>query len=169
VLLQSELVRPRRHSIAWTMVAVAVIAADLAALRPALPMDLSPFHPRFVPLIPTFPNFGLVVMVLVLEIGLFCAITHRGSTRAFLLGFEVGGWAYVLTCSVFARRTWLLTRALFEEYVLGSQIGLQSEMERFVLFAFAVHFLAAIAIALFVGFLVRAAWCHRWSSLSNFL
>ena len=141
MLLQSELDRPRRHSLAWTMAAVAVIAADLAALRPALPMDFSAFHPRFVHLTPTFPNFGLVVMVLVLEIGLFRAITHRGSTRAFLLGFEAGGWAYVLTCSVFARRIWLLTRALFEEYLLGSQIELQSEMERFVLFAFAVSFL----------------------------
>jgi hypothetical protein len=35
--LASESNRPRRHSLAWAMGVIAVIAADLAALRPAFP------------------------------------------------------------------------------------------------------------------------------------
>jgi hypothetical protein len=163
--LLSESVRPRRHSLAWALAAVAFIAVDLAAMRPALPMDFGVFHPLFVRRIPTFPNLGLVVMILVLEIGFFRVISRRGPERAFWLGFEVGGWAYVLTCLVFARTTWLLTRSLFEGYALGRQIGRPFEMERFVLFAFSVHLLVSLAIGLFIGILARSAW-RRWGHLA---
>jgi hypothetical protein len=156
--LPSESVRPRRHSLAWAMAMVGFIAADLAALRPALPMDFSPFHPLFVRQTPTFPNLGLAVMVLVLEIGLIWVASRRGVERAFWLGFEAGGWAYVITCSVFARATWQATREMFEGYVLGKQVALPFEMERFVLFAFGFHLSASLAIALFVGIFARSAW-----------
>jgi hypothetical protein len=164
--LPIESVRRRRPSLAWGMAMVAFIAADLAALRPALPMDFSPFHPRFVRQNPTFPNFGLAVMVLVLEVGLSWLVSSRGAKWAFWLGFEVGGWAYVITCLIFAPRTWLLTRSLFEGYILGRQVGLPFEMERFVLFAFGFHLLVSLFLALFAGLLLRSAWC-RWGSSSR--
>ena len=79
------------------MAAVAVIAIDCAALRPVFPMDFGVFHTLFVrQTLPTFPNFGLVAMVLLLEIGLYRAVSRRGMERAFWLGFEAGGWAYVI-------------------------------------------------------------------------
>jgi hypothetical protein len=83
----SESFRPRRCSLGWAMAVVAVIATDLAALRATLPR---------------IPNFGLVVMILVLEVGLFGQASRQGAARAFWIGFEVAGWAYVVTCSVFA-------------------------------------------------------------------
>ena len=156
-LLPSGSVRPRRHSVAWAMAAVAVIAIDCAALRLVFPMDFGVFHPLFVrQALPTFPNFGLVVMVLLLEIGLCRAVSRRGVERAFWLGFEAGGWAYVIIGWVFAPTTWLITRSLFERYVLGRQIGVQADMEGFVLFAFGLHLLASLAIAVVIGVLARS-------------
>ena len=32
-------IRPRRHSLAWAMALIAIIAADFAALRPAFPLE----------------------------------------------------------------------------------------------------------------------------------
>jgi hypothetical protein len=139
------------------MAVVAFIAADLAALRLALPMDLGPFHPLFVRQVPTFPNLGLVLMTLVLEVGLFRAASRRGRERAFWLGFEAGRWAYVAVGLTFAHSTWLLTRSLFEGCVLGGQVSIPYEMEVFVLFAFGLHFSASLAIALAIGLLARSA------------
>ena len=61
--ISSESIRPRRPSVALLMAVVAFVAVDLAALCRALPMDFAPFHPLFVREIPTFPNFGLAVIV----------------------------------------------------------------------------------------------------------
>jgi hypothetical protein len=170
--LPSESVRPRRHSLAWAMAMVAFIAADLAALRPALPLEISIFwtsspwsrmrEREFLP--PDFPNLGLVVMVLVLEIGMFRMVAWKGGERTFWLGFEVAGWACVLACSVFARTIWWEVRSLFEGYLLGRQIGRPLDMGRFILFAGGLHLLVSLAIALFVGILARSAR-HRWDSL----
>ena len=161
--IPAESIRTRRLSVAWLMAVVACIAVDLAALCRALPMDLSPFHPLFVREVPTFPNFGLVVMVLVLEAGILRVISRRGAEQAFWLGFEAGGWAYVITSLVLSRSTWLLTRSLFERYLLGRQVGLPLEMERFVLFAFGFHLLVALVVGTGVGLIARSAWRRRGS------
>jgi hypothetical protein len=112
--LPSESIRSRRPSLAWAMALVAVAAADLAVLRAALPITL-PIDPGANPSLPpkfwrehlpTLPDLGLVLTVLVLEAGLFRLFSRRGPERAFWLGFEVAGWAYVITCLTFARVAW---------------------------------------------------------------
>ena len=147
------------------MVVVAVIAADLAAVRPMLPIGVSPLMldalSASLPI--DFPNIGLGVMILVLEVGLFRLISNRGVDRAFWLGFEIAGWAYVIVCMVFAGAAWGLARSLFENYVLGGQIGFPSGLGRFVLWASGLHLAIALAVALFAGILGRWAW-HRWGS-----
>ncbi len=172
--LPSEKSRHRRHSLTWSMVVIAVIAADLAALRPTFPLEISIFwtsYPwsvlrerEFLP--PNFPNLGLVVMVLVLEIGLFRLVARKGGERIFWLGFEVAGWACVLACSFFARTIWWEARSLFEGYLLGRQIGRPLDMGRFVLFAGGLHLLVSLAIALSASILARSAW-RRWGALSS--
>jgi hypothetical protein len=149
------------------MVVIAVIAADLAAVRPILPVGLSPttLDALRASRPPDFPNLGLGVMILVLEVGLFRLVSRRGAGRAFWLGFEVAGWAYVIVRMVFAGTAWSLALSLFEEYVLGSQIRFLFGLGRFVLFACGLHLVISLAIALFVGILARSAWC-RWGPLS---
>ncbi len=122
---------------------VGIIAADLAALRAILPL---------------IPNPGLVVMILVLEVGLFRMVSHQGAARAFWFGFEVAGWAYVVACSVFAKAGWQLARSLFDGYVLKRPIGAPLDINRFLLFAGALQLTISLAITLFVGFLTRSLW-----------
>jgi hypothetical protein len=83
--LSSESISPRRHSLAWAMVVIAVIAA----LRTILPLGLSPLalDALYARLAPDFLNFGLGVMILVFQVGLFRLITLGGARRAFWLGF----------------------------------------------------------------------------------
>jgi hypothetical protein len=169
--LPSESIRIRRHSLAWGMALIAVVAADLAALRPAFPLEISIFwtsYPwsamrerEFLP--PNFPNLGLVVMILVLEIGLFRMVSRQGTERTFWLGFEVAGWACVITCSIFARTIWWWLRSLFEGYLLGREIGRPLDMGRFVLFVGGLHLSISLAIAFLVGILARSAWRRRGS------
>jgi hypothetical protein len=128
------------------MAVIVFIAADLAALRAILPR---------------IPNPGLVIMILVLEVGLFRMVSQRGAARTFWLGFEVAGWAYVITCEVFAWTAWRLARSIFEEYLLRRPIGLPFEMQRFILFAGSLQLLVSLAVALIVGILTRSAW-SRW-------
>ena len=139
------------------MAVIAFIAADLAVLR-AILSRIPP--PGFVIL--GIPNPGLVIMVLVLEVGLFRMVSQRGAARTFWLGFEVAGWTYVVACSVFAALTdWRLARSLFEGYVLRRPIGPPSEMIRlilFVLFACGLQLLIPLATALIVGILARWTW-----------
>jgi hypothetical protein len=166
--------RNRRHSLAWALALIAVIAADLAALRPFFPLEISIFRtsypwsvlrePESLP--PRFPNLGLVIMVLVLEIGLFRVASRRGWERMFWLGFEVAGWACVITCSVFARTIWWQARSLFEGYLLGREISRPLDMGRFVLFVGGLHLAISFTIALLVGILARSA-CRRRGSLSS--
>jgi hypothetical protein len=164
--LPSESTRSRRPSLAWAMALVAVAAADLAALRAALPITL-PIDPGANPSLPptfwrehlpTLPDLGFVVMVLVLEPGLFRLFSRRGPERAFWLGFEVAGWAYVITCLTFAPVTWRLVYSLFEGDVLGRPMSSTSDMERFILFAGGLHLLISLALAYLVGVLARRAW-----------
>jgi hypothetical protein len=144
--LPSESIRHQRHSLAWTLVAIAFIAADLAALRAILPR---------------IPNPGIVIMVLILEVGLFRMASQRGATRAFWLGFEVAGWAYVITSAVFAWTAWRMARFLFEAYVLRRPIGIPYDMTQFIIFAGSLQLVISLAIAMSVGSLARTAWC-RW-------
>jgi hypothetical protein len=159
----------RRRSLVWAMALIAVIAADLGALRPFFPLQISIFstsYPwsvlrerEFLP--PNFPNLGLVVVILVLEIGLFRMVSRQGGERTFWLGFEVAGWAGVIACSVFAQTIWWQVRALFEECLIARQIGRPLDMGRFVLFAGGLHLTCLLAIAFFVGILARSARCRR--------
>ena len=122
------------------MAVIALIAADFAALRAILPR---------------IPNPGLVIMILVLEVGLFRLASQRGSARRFWLGFEIAGWTYVITCEVFAWTAWRLARFLFEGYVLRRPIGPPFEMHRFILFAGGLQLVISLAFALIIGVLTR--------------
>jgi hypothetical protein len=128
------------------MAVIAFIAVDLAALRATLPR---------------IPNPGLAVMTLVLEAGLFRVVSRQGGVRDFWLGFEVAGWAYVITCSIFAWTAWRLARSLFERCVLGNPIDRPIEMDQFVLFAGSLQLLISLAIALLAGILARSVWHRR--------
>ena len=125
------------------MAVIAVVAANLAALRAILPR---------------IPNPGLVIMVLVLDVGIFRMASQRGAARTFWLGFEVAGWGYVITIEVLGETAWRMARSLFEGYVLRRPIGLPFEMNRFMLFASSLQLLISLAIALIVGILTRWAW-----------
>ena len=85
--------------------------ADHASRRPWRNPTLSPKFWREH--LPTFPDLGLVVMVLVLEAGLFRLFSRRGSERAFWLVAEVAGWAYVVTCLAFLPVSWRVAYSLF--------------------------------------------------------
>ena len=150
------------------MVVIAVIAADLAAVRPMLPIGISPLMEdalrASLPI--DFPNIGLGVMILVLEVGLFRLVSNRGAGRAFWLGFEIAGWAYVIVCMVFAGAAWGLARSLFEKYVLGGQISFRSGLGRFFQFACCLHLAIALAVALFAGVIARLAW-RRFESIEG--
>ncbi len=169
MVLPSESIHSPRHSIAWMMSLIVVIAADLSALRPFFPLEISIFwtsypwsvlrDPEFLP--PRFPNLGIVIMILVLEIGLFRLVSRQGAERAFWLGFEVTGWACVITCTIFVKAIWWQARSLFEGYLLGRQIGRPLDMGRFVLFVSGFHLTVTLAIALFVGVLARSIWHQR--------
>jgi hypothetical protein len=128
------------------MAVIVFIAADFATLRAILPR---------------IPNPGLVIMILVLEVGLFRMVSQRRAARTFWLGFEVAGWAYVVTCGVFAWTAWRLARSIFEAYILRGPIGSPFQMQRFILFAGSLQLLVSLAVALIVGILTRSAW-SRW-------
>jgi hypothetical protein len=155
----AETIQTRRRSLTWAMALIAIIAADFGALRPFFPLQISIFWTSypwsvlrerdFLP--PNFPNLGLAVMILVLEIGLFRMVSRRGGEQTFWLGFEIAGWACVITCSVFARTIWWQARSLFEAYLLGRQIGRPLDMGRFVLFTAGLHLSISLTVALFVG------------------
>ena len=87
--IPSGSVHPRRPSLTWAMVVIAVIAADLAAVRPILPLGLSPLtlDALRASLPPDFPNLGLGVMILVLEVGIFRLVSTSGSGEGVLAGF----------------------------------------------------------------------------------
>ncbi|WZO97971.1 hypothetical protein EP7_005023 [Isosphaeraceae bacterium EP7] len=144
-----------------------IIAADLAALRPFIPLPpifeasypWFPREPEFLPI--GFPNLGIVFIILVLEIGIFRLVSRQGAGRAFWLGFEAAGWACVITSSIFARTIWWHTRSVFEGSLLGRQIGHPLDMSRFILFVGAIHLMVILAIALFVGMLARSIWYQR--------
>jgi hypothetical protein len=158
------------------MALIAVIAADLAALRAVLPITL-PVDPGAVgnaslpptfwrEHLPTFPDLGLVLMIVVLEVGLFRLFSRRGGDRAFWIGFEVAGWAYVITCLAYAPTAWSLAYSLFEGRALGRPMGRPFDMGRFILFAGGLHLLISLVIAFFVGILARSAW-HRSGAISR--
>jgi len=131
-----------RAPISGLMIAVAMIAADIAALRATLP---------------AIPNPGLVVMIVVLEVGLPFTVVRRGTRRAFWLGFEVFGWAYLLACLTLDRPIWRMLRAAYETYVLGATLGGQGERWRFIGLAGGLQSLSALAAALVGGLLARRA------------
>jgi hypothetical protein len=160
---------PRRHSLAWAMVVIAVIAADMAAVRPVLPIGLSPLMVdalrEGLPI--DFPNLGLGVMILFLQAGLFRLVWRRRSGRAFWLGFEVAGWTYVILCMVFAGTAWGLARFLFEGFVLGSEIRFPFDLGSFVLFGCGLHLLICLSLALLVGILAHSLGRRRGALTSG--
>jgi hypothetical protein len=125
------------------MAVIALIALDLAALRATLPR---------------IPNPGLVIMILILEVGLFRLASWRGAARRFWLGFEVAGWTYVIACEVFAGTAWRLARSLYEGYVLRRPIGPPFELQQFILFAGGLQLVISLALALIVGVITRWTW-----------
>jgi hypothetical protein len=131
------------------MAIVAIIALDFAAVRATFPR---------------VPNFGLVVMILVLEGGLFRLASRQGAARAFCLAFEVAGWAYVITCSVFSLTFWRLSRSVFEGQVLKKPISRPFEMNQFLLFAGVLQLLISLTSALFIALITRSVWRRRGMS-----
>lgn len=164
--LPSEATRPRSHTLAWAMALIALIAADLAALQPYLPLSISIFwtsypwsvlrEPEFLP--PRFPNLGIVVVILVLEIAIFRLASRRGRAQVFWLGFEVAGWAGIMTSLIFASTIWWQARLLFEGYLIGRQISHPLHMGRFVLFTGGLHLLVILTLAYACGLLSRSFW-----------
>jgi hypothetical protein len=132
------------------MVIVAILAGDLAALSAILP---------------AIPNPGLALMVAILQIGLFVAVARRGPARAFWIGFEVFGWAYVLTCFASNRAAWALARSLFEVYVLRAEIRRPGEMWSFILFAGGLQLVLSMAVAQIGGWLFRRITTERLGGL----
>ncbi len=135
-----------RGSLASLMAAVAIIAADLAALNATLPM---------------IPNPGLVVLVVVLEVGLFRVARRRGPERAFWVGFEVAGWAWVVPNAVWQLAVWRLFRPLYEANVLGGPITGPGQVWRVVAVAGALHLALGLGVALAGGRIARAVAAHR--------
>ena len=127
-----------RLSIAKLMAVVAILAVDLAALARTLPV---------------IPNPGLVIMVVILQVGLFRMVSRSGSKRAFWIGFEAFGWAYVLACIAFSRLSWSVARSLFERFVLGTAISRPSEMSHYILFAGVLQLVLSSAVAFLGGLL----------------
>jgi hypothetical protein len=85
--------RRPRLSIARLMAVVLIIALDCAALRAAFPVL----------------DVAFLVVVPVLEVGLFRMISRRGRVHPFWVGFEASGWAAVLAYATILR--WPITRA----------------------------------------------------------
>ncbi len=133
-----------RVSIVESMAAVAIVAADFAALR-----AMSPTIPN--------PNPGMAAMVVVLEVGLFRVARRRGRSRAFWVGFEVAGWVYVLAHMAWCRPIWRRSRSLYEAYVLGVPITSSDQGFRFILSAGALQLALSTAFALLIGLACRAA------------
>ena len=94
-----------RFSLATMMAVVVVVALDIAALRAVQP---------------AIPNPGVVLMVAILEVGMFVG-TRRGMSRASWLGFEAFGWAYILAAIAHDRPIWTQARPMYEAYVLGEE------------------------------------------------
>ncbi len=128
------------------MFLVAILAADFAALSQAFPR---------------IPNPGLVLMVLILEVGLFHAISRRGPARFFWIGFESVGWVYVLTCFAFDVPLWRFTHDHFKTYFQTSPIFSSADRWLFILYASVVQFVLALTGAIIGGFLGRA-WKIRF-------
>jgi hypothetical protein len=156
-----------RRSVAWIMLVVLLIAADLAALRSFFPLEISIFwtsYPWSVireDLPPRFPNLGAILMILILEVGVFRMVSGRGPRRAFWIGFEAVGWSLVLVALIFARDIWWQARETFETDVIGREIGRPHDMGQLVLFVSGLHLLTGLGLALVAGLLTRATW-RRW-------
>ena len=140
-----------RMSIAKLMIIVAILAIDLATLCRTLPR---------------IPNPGLVLMVAILEVGLSLAVARYGPARAFWVGFEAFGWAYVLACFAFSRSAWAFARSLFEGYVLGAKISQPSEMWPYILFAGGLQLVLSLAVALIGGLLFHRGANPRSSGMT---
>jgi hypothetical protein len=97
-------------------------------------------------------------MIVVLELGLYRLVSCRVRARAYWIGFEVGGWAYVALCMVFAGTAWGLARSLFERHITGSQISFPSGWGQFVPFACGIHLTISLVVAFVAGILVDAVW-----------
>jgi hypothetical protein len=123
------------------MAIVAVIAMDLAALAATLPR---------------IPNPGLALMVVILEVGLFRVADRRGADRAFWIGFESFGWAYVLAHLAFERAAWAYTRSFFEGVVIRAKISRPIDLWAFLAFAGGVQLATALAVAMTGGWLAKA-------------
>ncbi len=163
-----------KRSLIWVIALIAVIATDLAALRAVLPITLpvdpgatgnSALPPTFWrEHLPTFPDLGLVLMIVLLEVGLFRLVSRREKKqRAFWLGFEVAGWAYVITCLAYSSTAWRLAYFLFERYAIARPMGRPFDMERFILFAAGLQVLLSLVIACSAGILALWGW-HYWGA-----
>jgi hypothetical protein len=73
--------KPFRFTIARWMVATAVLAANAGLVRAVVVEEM--FH-------------GAILILIALQVGLWCLLRHRGRVRRFWLGFEISGVASVL-------------------------------------------------------------------------
>ena len=126
-------------SLVQSMALVALIGADLAALRAGGK---------------TLPNPGLALMVVALELMLIRAIAHREKIRAEWIGFQVAGWAYVLVHWAFARSIWRWSGRFYLWAILDSPVfNTPRERWDYLLFTSCVHLVFATSFA-FVGAVV---------------
>ncbi len=123
------------------MAVVVIVALDLAALRAALPR---------------LPSPGLMVMVIILEAGLFHVFSRRGRLRPFRLGFQAGGWSYVilglspLRVVVFRWLAWI-----YERFLGLSLLGSSLDQMKILVVDMGVQLLLAISAGLLGGLLAR--------------
>jgi len=134
-------------SLSKSMAVVALAAADFAALRSFLPI---------------MPNPGMVVMVLILEVGLFLVVARRGASRAFWVAFEVAGWVYVLAHWTWALPIWKWSRSVYEARVVGRPITVSNDGFRMILAAGAFQLTLCLLASLACGLAARAV-SRRWS------
>jgi hypothetical protein len=130
---------PTQISIARLMAIVAIVAADLAAAAAILP---------------AIPNPGAVVMLLVLEVGLFFWGRPGKPTRPFWIGFGAFGWSYVLACLSFDHAIWRLLRPLLETYILGAKPSTPNELWLCILYAGCLQLGLSLAVAVSGGLMV---------------
>jgi hypothetical protein len=124
------------------MLALAMIAVDCAALRLTLPL---------------IPNPGLTVILLVLQIGVFATIRSTGSDRAWWLGFEAVGWAYLLICFPVQALSWGLPRFFFER-IIGRTIASPTDTLLVIGFAGLVHLVVGLGLCLAGARFAQSRW-----------
>ncbi|WZO99614.1 hypothetical protein EP7_001221 [Isosphaeraceae bacterium EP7] len=135
----------RRTSLVRSMILIAIFAADMAFLRSIEVRAL--------------PDPGIMVMVIVLEVGLWRKTARRARIVPEWVGFQLAGWAYVAVLVIYARPIRLLSAQFFLRVILGSPVFMDNR-QRWAFFAISWGGQLAIALSLAMlgGFIAGRLW-----------